>query len=100
MITLDPLLRVLQTPEELIPDTRAYLSVIYIGGIATMMYNWIASVLRALGNSTMPLVFLILASILNVVLDVALVSWIPLGVAGTAWATVIAQLLSGAACMI
>ena len=100
LITLDPLLRVLQTPEELIPDTRAYLSVIYIGGIATMMYNWIASVLRALGNSTMPLVFLILASILNVVLDVALVSWIPLGVAGTAWATVIAQLLSGAACMI
>ena len=59
LITLDPLLRVLQTPEELIPDTRAYLSVIYIGGIATMMYNWIASVLRALGNSTMPLVFLI-----------------------------------------
>ena len=100
LITLDPLLRVLQTPKELIPDTRAYLSVIYIGGIATMMYNWIASVLRALGNSTMPLVFLILASILNVVLDVALVSWIPLGVAGTAWATVIAQLLSGAACMI
>lgn len=98
--TLDPLLTALKTPPEIIPETRDYLMVIYLGGVATMLYNWIASVLRALGNSTVPLIFLIVASVLNVVLDVLLVKWIPLGVAGTAWATVIAQLVSGVGCLI
>lgn len=100
LVTLGPLLKVLQTPPELIPETRTYLAIIYIGGFATMLYNWIASALRALGNSMMPLIFLIVASVLNIFLDLLLVAWIPMGVAGAALGTVIAQLVSGVACLI
>ena len=100
LLTLNPLLKLLQTPTDIIPEARTYLAIIYIGGFATMLYNWIAAALRALGNSVMPLVFLIVASILNIFLDMLLVAWIPMGVAGAAWATVLSQLLSGVACLI
>lgn len=100
LVTLNPLLRLLQTPEEIFAEARTYLAIIYIGGIATMLYNWIAAALRALGNSVMPLIFLIVASVLNIFLDLLLVAWIPMGVAGAAWATVLSQLVSGVACLI
>ena len=100
LLTLNPLLTLLQTPAEIIPEARLYLGIIYAGGLATMLYNWIASVLRALGNSVMPLIFLVLASILNIVLDWLLVACIPMGVAGAALATVVSQLVSGIACLI
>lgn len=100
LLTLNPLLRLLQTPEEIFAEARTYLAIIYIGGIATMLYNWIAAALRALGNSVMPLIFLIIASVLNIFLDLLLVAWIPMGVAGAAWATVLSQLVSGVACLL
>lgn len=65
-----------------------------------MLYNVLASILRALGDSRSPLIFLIVSSILNIVLDVILIAVIPLGVAGAAIATVISQLISGVACYI
>ena len=74
--TTEPLLRLLQTSRELMPDASAYLLIIYAGCGATMLYNFASAVLRALGNSVVPLVFLILSSVLNVFLDVAFVSWI------------------------
>lgn len=96
----DPLLRLLQTSEELMPDVSEYLIWIFAGCAGTMLYNWISSVLRSLGNSVVPLVFLIISSILNVILDLAFVVWIPMGVKGAAFATVAAQILSGMFCVI
>ena len=98
--TADPLLRLLQTGSELLPDARIYLIVIYGGCGATMLYNFASSVLRALGNSLVPLAFLVVSSVMNVILDIALVSWIPMGVAGAALATVISQLFSGVLCLV
>lgn len=95
-----PLLRLLQTSEDLMEPAAMYLAVIFAGAAGTMLYNWISSVLRSLGNSVVPLIFLIFSSILNVVLDIAFIVWIPMGVAGAAVATVLAQFLSGIGCLI
>lgn len=100
LLTVNPLLRLLQTSEELLSDAQNYLLVIYAGSVATMLYNFIAAVLRALGNSVVPLLFLILSSVLNVVLDIVFVAWIPMGTAGAALATVLAQLISGVLCLV
>ena len=100
LLTVTPLLRLLQTSEELLPAAREYLLVIYVGCAATMLYNFNAAVLRAVGNSVAPLLFLIISSILNIVLDIALVAWIPMGAAGAALATVLAQLISGVCCLV
>lgn len=100
MATTNPLLGLLQTSRELMPAASAYLLIIYAGCCATMLYNLASAVLRAMGNSVVPLVFLILSSILNVILDVAFVSWIPMGVAGAAFATVLSQLISGVLCVL
>ena len=94
-----PLLRLLQTGEELLDDAHIYLAIIFAGSFATMLYNWISSVLRSLGNSVLPLVFLIVSSVLNVLLDLLFIAVIPMGVAGAALATVLAQLVSGALCL-
>lgn len=95
-----PFLHFLHTPEELLPQATVYLTIMFIGAAGTMLYNWISSVLRSLGNSLVPLIFLIISSILNVILDIAFVVWIPMGVAGAALATVAAQVFSGALCLI
>jgi len=100
ILTAEPILRLMQTSEELIPYAKDYLIIIYIGCIGTMLYNFSASVLRAVGNSFIPLVFLIVASVLNILLDILFVAVIPLGTAGAALATVVAQLISGTLCMI
>lgn len=95
----EPLLRVLQTSDELMADAKIYLVIIFAGSFGTMLYNWISSVLRSLGNSVVPLIFLIISSVLNILLDIAFVAWIPMGVAGAAFATVLAQVISGAMCL-
>ena len=100
VIFAKPLLIALQTSDELLNYARIYLTIIFAGSFGTMLYNWIASVLRSLGNSVVPLVFLIISSILNIVLDIAFIAWIPMGVAGAALATVLAQVISGALCLI
>ena len=94
-----PLLRILQTSDALFDDAYTYLVIIFAGAFGTMLYNWISAVLRSLGNSVVPLAFLILSSVLNVVLDIVLVVYIPMGVAGAALATVLAQVVSGALCL-
>lgn len=99
MLTVNPLLRLLKTSEALLPAASAYLLVIYAGSCGTMLYNFSAAVLRALGNSVVPLVFLIVSSILNVFLDVVFVAWVPMGTAGAAFATALAQMISGILCM-
>ncbi len=99
MATTEPLLCALQTSRGLMPDASRYLMIIYAGCGTTMLYNFASSVLRAMGNSIAPLIFLVISSALNVVLDVAFVSWIPMGVAGAALATVLSQLISGVLCI-
>lgn len=100
LVTTKPLLRLLHTSPELFDGAYTYLSIIFAGAGSTMLYNWISSVLRSLGNSVVPLAFLILSSVLNIVLDIALIVWIPMGVAGAAIATVLAQAISGVLCLI
>lgn len=94
-----PLLQLLQTSEKLIENAKIYLVIIFIGSFGTMLYNWVSAILRSLGNSVVPVVFLIISSVLNVVLDIAFVAWIPMGVAGAAIATVLAQVISGVLCL-
>ncbi|MCI9140257.1 MATE family efflux transporter [bacterium 1XD42-8] len=85
----------LQVPMEVWTDMRTYLMVIFCGIFATFLYNYFASLLRAVGNSIVPLGFLALSAILNVVLDLWFVLRLGEGVAGAAKATVIAQYVSG-----
>lgn len=99
LIGAKPLLIALQTGDELMDYAWIYLMIIFAGSSGTMLYNWISSVLRSLGNSVIPLIFLIVASILNIILDIVFVAWIPMGVAGAALATVLAQVISGLLCL-
>lgn len=98
VLTAVPTLKLMQTSEELLEAATSYLMIIYLGGTSTMLYNWIAAVLRSLGNSFVPFIFLIISSVLNIFLDIVFLAWIPLGTAGAALATVLAQLFSGIAC--
>lgn len=100
MLCAKPLLRILQTSDVLLPSAHEYVMVIFAGCCGTMLYNWISSVMRSLGNSVVPLVSLIISSVLNVVLDILLIAVIPMGVAGAALATVLAQAISGALCLV
>ena len=89
------LLELINTPEEIINDSKLYLDIIYGGLFATILYNATSCILRAVGNSKTPLYFLILSSVLNVILDIILIKYTNLGVAAAALATVISQLISG-----
>lgn len=93
---LEKLRGFLRVPGEVWPLMRAYLLVIFCGIPATFLYNFFASLLRAVGNSIVPLIFLAGSAALNIALDLALVIGLRRGVAGAAEATVIAQALSGA----
>lgn len=92
---LDKIQAFLSVPEEVWGDMRSYLAVIFCGIFATFLYNYFASLLRAVGNSLIPLVFLAASAILNIILDLWFVIGLKSGVAGAALATVIAQYVSG-----
>lgn len=95
-----PMLHMIHTPEEIFQDAYDYIVVIFIGIFSCVLYNMIACLLRALGDSKTPLYFLIIASILNVGLDYLCIAGFGWGVAGAAWATVFSQFLSGILCLI
>lgn len=90
----------LRVPDEVWGEMREYLFVIFMGIPAVFLYNYFASYLRAIGNSVVPLVFLAVSSLLNIILDLWFVIGFKMGVAGTAQATVIAQYLSGLGIML
>lgn len=92
---LDKIQDFLKVPEEVWGDMRSYLAVIFCGIFATFLYNYFASLLRAVGNSVVPLVFLAASAILNIILDLCFVIGLKSGAAGAALATVIAQYVSG-----
>ena len=92
---MEPILAFLKVPEDVISGMRDYLYVIFAGLIATSLYNFFSCLLRALGNSTMPLVFLAISAILNIALDLLFVAVFSFGIRGAAFATIIAQYVSG-----
>lgn len=89
------ILWVLRVPAEIRPLMQDYLAVVFLGILATFLYNYYASLLRAIGNSVVPLVFLAVSAVLNVVLDLGCVVGLGWGVKGAALATVAAQFVSG-----
>ena len=94
-LCLDTLRVFLHVPDEVWGDMRAYLSVIFMGIPGIFLYNFFASFLRSVGNSMVPLVFLAISAVVNIVLDLWFIIGLKRGVGGAAEATVIAQYLSG-----
>ena len=99
MLFLHPLLVLLDTPTEILEDAYSYISVIALFVLVMFAYNLCAALLRAIGNSVMPLVFLVFSSCLNVGLDILFITRFNMGVAGAAVATVIAQAVSVVLCI-
>ena len=94
-----PVLNLLETPQDIMPDAVLYIRVMCMGLVFVSLYNFVSSMLRALGDSKTPLYFLIFASILNVILDIVFVYYLRMSVFGAAIATVISQFVSGVACL-
>ena len=94
-LLIDPIMYLLQVPEEIYVMMREYLWVIFWGILATFLYNYFACLLRAVGNSVAPLIFLAVSSVMNIVLDLWFVLGFHWGVAGAAFATVLSQYVSG-----
>ncbi len=95
-----PILELMQTPPELIDMSEKYLVVIFLGTAGMTFYNLLAGFIRALGDSRTPLIFLVVACLLNIVLDLIFILNFGWGVTGAAAATVLAQVLSGAGCLV
>lgn len=100
MIGMRSLLKLMNTPDDIFQDAYAYIMVICGGIFAQVLYNLLASILRALGNSKTPLYFLILAAGLNVVLDLVFIIIFHMSAAGAAYATVVSQGVSGLLCLV
>lgn len=99
-IWLEEILAFLRVPHQVWAGMKEYLLVIFAGLIATSLYNFFSCLLRAVGNSSMPLVFLAVSALLNIGLDLLFMLGFSMGIAGAAFATVIAQYVSGIGIMI
>ena len=94
------ILTLMRTPEDIFEDAYIYILIIFIGIPATYLYNILSGIIRAIGDSKTPLVFLVISSVLNIGLDLLLIMVFKMGVAGAAVATVLSQLISGILCLI
>ena len=92
------ILKAMNTPDSIFEDTKSYIGIVYAGIPITIAYNMLASISRSMGDSRTPLIFLVISSVLNIVLDLVFVAVLPLGVEGAAYATVLAQAVSAVAC--
>lgn len=99
VIMTKPILMLIRTPDDILVDATNYLRIIFFGLIFTFLYNIYASTLRSIGDSKTPLIFLIISSILNVVMDIIFVVYFKMGVSGAALATVIAEMFSSIFCI-
>lgn len=95
-----PFMQLLKTPEDIFEMSCTYLVIYFLGILGIAFYNIIAGVLRGMGDSIMPLIFLLAACGINIVLDILFVAQFRWGVAGVAWATVISQFISAVLCLI
>lgn len=94
------ILQLMSTPHEILKDASSYIGILFWGIPVTYLYNMTSAMLRAVGDSRTPVVFLGMAAVLNIALDILLITWGNMGVAGAAVATVIAQGVSGFLCLI
>ena len=90
----------MDTPEDILDASYAYIIVIFIGIPVTYLYNLLSGIMRSLGDSKSPLIFLVISSVLNIAFDIIAIAGMHLGVAGAAGATVLAQAISGVCCLI
>ena len=95
VLLTDTLLAIMNTPEEIFFMARAYIVILFAGIPASVLYNYSASVMRAMGDSRHPFYFLLFSSVLNVILDYVLIAFFHMGVSGAAAATVFSQFVSG-----
>ncbi|HZK20331.1 MAG TPA: MATE family efflux transporter [Treponemataceae bacterium] len=95
-----PLLELMQTPLDIIDQAEVYIKVIFAGIPVLFMYNLLASIIRALGDSKTPVVFLLVSSVLNIILDFVFIAILKTGIVGAAYATVISQFVSGILCLL
>ncbi len=100
LMAAEPILRLLRTPDEVLGPATAYLRILSAGMVFMVAYNGFAAILRGVGDSKTPLYFLILASLLNVALDLVFVMALRMGTEGVAWATVISQGISAVLCLV
>ncbi|STP29004.1 MATE efflux family protein [Enterococcus durans] len=100
LVFIHPMLQLMQTPPEIIDQAQTFISIILLGIFASMSFNLLSNVIRALGDSRTPLFFLIIAVIINVVLDLIFIIFFGMGVEGAAIATVIAQVSSSVLCLV
>ena len=100
LIVKTPLLKAMNTPDNIFKDANTYITIIFVGIITQALYNMSAGILRALGDSKTPLYFLIVSSVINVILDLVFIINFKMGVAGAAYATNIAQGCSAILCLI
>jgi len=100
VILARPILEIMHTPPEIINDAYNFIIIIYWGIIVSMLFNLFSNVMRALGDSRTPLIFLIIASIINIVLDFVFILVFSMGVSGAALATTISQGISAILCFI
>lgn len=94
-VMLDPILNVMQIPEDVYDMMFAYVKIILYGLVFIFLYNYFSFLLRSTGNSVVPLIFLGVSTVLNIILDYIFVAVLDRGVEGAAEATVIAQIISG-----
>lgn len=90
----------MRTPEDIIDGAYSYIFVIFLGIPVIYLYNLLAGIIRSLGDSTTPLYFLLISSVMNIILDLFTIIVLKMGVAGAAWATVISQAVSGILCLL
>ncbi len=95
-----PLLVLFNTPPSILDDSTNYLIICMVGAIGLGYYNILSGLLRGLGDSVSALVYIVVATVINIILDILFVAYFNLGVPGVAWATIIAQIVSAALCLI
>ena len=94
VLGVKPMLRLMDTPEDVFPEATTYLTIYFLGIAGLLTYNMGSGILRAVGDTIRPLMFLALTSVLNILLDLAFVVGLKLGIAGAAYATILAQFIS------
>ena len=99
VLSIKPLLMLINTPHEIVAESELYLKIIFSGLIFAFIYDLMSSAMRAVGESFVPLLFLIASSILNIILAVVFVEYMDLGISGAAYATVASQLVSALLCL-
>lgn len=97
---VDPILHLMQTPASIFENARIFIRTIFAGIFASMAFNLLSNIIRALGDSRTPLIFLMIGTVINVLLELLFILVFHMGVAGAGWATVISQVIASLLCVV